>query len=162
MFIFRECGGDGHEKISQKRQRDSDRADHDVLPCGLKGSAVPVEIDQGRGGQSCGLDSNPDKSEVLTHGDQRHHCQKKQQTADKSGFPGIGEQKTFFKILVLFIALSLQIPQGIQGNHGKECAGNAQKEQPQVIQKQPVIQNRGRGVDPRQRRQHGMTCGGCH
>ncbi len=66
-----------HER-AQKRQRDPDRADHEVLPSSFQRSRVVIEVDAGGGRERGGLHGDPHQSQVMRHHHQRHHAQPQQ------------------------------------------------------------------------------------
>ena len=152
--------GYGQEKIPQQGQSDADRADHDVLPRGLEGAAMPVEVNQRGACQRGGLDGHPEHPEVLAYGHQRHHSQENQQAAGEGALSGVGEQGALLEVLPPAPVFSAKVAQGVNRDHQKERTGNAQKKQAERIEKQPAIQNAGRPVYPGQGGQYGMARGG--
>ena len=57
--------GIGHEEQAEHGQGDAHRADQQVLPGGLDGEAVAVEVDQRRAGQGGRLDGHPQQAQMV-------------------------------------------------------------------------------------------------
>ena len=67
-------GGVPEEERAQQRQRDADRADHQVLPRRLERPRVPVEVEQRAARQRGRLEGDPHQAEVVRPGDEASSC----------------------------------------------------------------------------------------
>ena len=68
-----------HEERAEKRERDPDRPDHEVLPRRLERARVVVEVDEHGRRERRALDGDPDDREVLRERDRRRHREERQE-----------------------------------------------------------------------------------
>ena len=121
----------GDEQRAQQRQGDAHGADDQVLPGGLQGAAVVVEVDQGRRDQGGGLHGHPSHAGMAGLGQQRGQAQEAQEAGGEDPVVALGAQG--------------QVGRGVEGADAEQDADDQQHPAAQGVEPEP---GRGRQGPP--------------
>ena len=109
---------------------------------------VSVEVDQGRARQRGGLHGDPQESERLARGHQRHRGQEQQQAGGERGLRRIVEEEALLEVLAPSGHLAAQVRGGVDGSCEEEHARDAQEQSPESVEPEPAAPPRGWLGDP--------------
>src|ERR1051326_9049898 len=90
---------DGEEEVPEESEGDPHRADQEILPGGFERAVMPVEVDERRARERRRLDADPEESERLAHGHQRHRREEEEQAGRERRLGRVVEQESLLEVL---------------------------------------------------------------
>ena len=136
--------------VAEEREADAHRADQQVLPGGLEGAVVAVEVDERSARECRGLDAHPQQSQVPAERDQGHRREEEQQAPDEDRFGFVAEQEALFEVATCVDGLAPQVAHGVGRGRQEQGTHHAEEEQSQGIHAEPGSRLRSRRLERQQ------------